>query len=142
MVIGLCVAAPVSAQSELVIVKDTAAKEYHRPGCPIVRDGKDVLAMTRAEAESRGFKSHRDCDPAVQAPAAQSGAAPSTPKPPPETVYLDRSTKYYHRKTCPKLGTHVEAVTVTAVGKRWACPTCKPPVPKRSTDPLVPRWRG
>jgi hypothetical protein len=142
MVLGLCVVPTVSAQSELVIVKDTAAKEYHRPGCPIVRDGKDVLAMTRAEAESRGFKAHRDCDPAVQPTSPQSGAAPSKPKAPPEMVYIDSSTKYYHRKTCRKLGPHAEAIAVTAIGKRWPCPTCKPPVPKRSTDPLVPRWRG
>lgn len=142
MVLVLCVAARSSAQSELVIVKDTAAKEYHRPGCALVRDGKDVLAMTRAEAQSRGFKPHRDCDPAVQGTPAPSGAPAAKAPAPPETVYIERSTKFYHRKTCAKLGAHPEAVAVTAVGKRWPCPTCRPPVPKRSTEPLVPRWRG
>ena len=142
MVFVLCVPARSSAQSELVIVKDTAAKEYHSPGCAVVRDGKDVVAMTRAEAVSRGFKPHRDCDPAVQAPAAPPGAPAAKPTAPPATVFIDSSTKYYHRKTCAKLGAHPEAVAVTAVGKRWPCPTCRPPVPKRTTEPLVPRWRG
>jgi len=145
MLMVVCAAGAPTAQSELVIAKQTPTKEYHRPDCPVIRDGKDVLAMTRAEAESRGFKAHRDCDPSKQtAPADQPprGDASARPKTPPETVYIDASSRYYHRKTCAKLGTHPEAVAVTGVGKRWPCPTCRPPVPKRSTEPLVPRWRG
>ena len=134
-----------SAQSELVVTKAGATKEYHRPDCPVIRDGKDLVAITRAEAESRGYKAHRDCDPSKQPASAdqpQRGAGASHANAAPETVYVDASTRYYHRKTCAKLGTHPEAVPVTAVGKRWPCPTCRPPVPKRSSDPLVPRWRG
>jgi hypothetical protein len=142
MMLVLGVAATSSAQSELVIVKDNAAKEYHRPGCPVVRNGTDVVAMTRAEAVSRGFKSHRDCESAMPGGSAQSETPPPKPKEPPQTVYVDRAPKYYHRKTCAKLGAHPEAVALTAVGKRWPCPTCRPPVSKRTAEPLVPRWRG
>lgn len=138
---------PISAQSEMVIVKGTSGqgeKNYHRPGCPVIGDGKDVLAMTRAEAESRGAKAHRDCDPALSAPAVgPQGPAATTPRTaPPETVFIDTAGTQYHRKNCARLEKDAKAVPLTSVGKRWPCPACRPPVPKRTTEPLVPRWRG
>lgn len=138
-------------QTEIVIVKEASGqgeKHFHRPGCPLVRDGKEIVAMTRAEAESREFKAHRDCDPAQSAATAQPQAAataqPQAPaaKAPPTTVFVDAGTTYYHRKNCPKLGKPAKSVALTAVSKRWPCPTCRPPVPKRATEPVVPRWRG
>jgi hypothetical protein len=136
----------IAAQSEMVIAREGVGqgeKNYHRPGCPVVRDGKGVVAMARAEAESRGFKAHRDCDPALSAPAAPQGATvPTLRKAPPETVFIDTAATHYHRKDCAKLGAGAKAVAVTDVGKRWPCPTCRPPVPKRTADPVVPRWRG
>jgi hypothetical protein len=41
--------ATTTLQSEMVIVKE-GTKEYHRAGCEVIRDGKGVLAMTRAQA--------------------------------------------------------------------------------------------
>jgi hypothetical protein len=133
-----------AAQSELVLVKPSTAAaqgQYHRPSCPVVRDGKDVLAMTRAEAESRGYKSHRDCDPA-QTPAHADGkgasAAPVAPEP---SVVVDAAGKYYHQRGCSLIGKEPRTVLLKDAGKRWPCPTCKPPIRKRA-DPLVSRWRG
>ena len=132
--IWLCAAPTLSSQSELVIVKE-GAKLYHWPGCPVVRDGAGVTAMTRAQAESRQYKAHPDCDPAnPKAPAPK--AAP----PPPVTVYADGS-KYYHRKECGKLTTApaVKAVSLEEAGKTlWPCPDCKPPVRRRSTENAIP----
>ena len=144
---ALCGPGAVAAQSEMVIVKEASGqgdKHYHRPGCPVVRDGKDVLAMTRAEAESRGFKAHRDCEAASSAQPPQGPGTASTkpPSPPPETVFVDSGTTYYHRKNCARLGKDAKGIALTAVGKRWPCPACRPPVPKRTTEPVVPRWRG
>ena len=137
----------IAAQSEMVIAREGTGqgeKHYHRPGCAVVRDGKGVVAMARAEAESRGFKAHRDCDPALSAPAAAPpGATSATPsKAPPETVFIDAAATHYHRKDCARLGKDARPLPVTDVGKRWPCPACRPPVPKRTTEPLVPRWRG
>lgn len=50
------------AQSELVIHKE-GSTQYHRPGCEVIGNGKDVLALTRAQAEARGDKPHSGCDP-------------------------------------------------------------------------------
>jgi hypothetical protein len=135
---ALLPAAP-SAQSELVIhVQGT--KLYHRPGCPDLGDSKNVLAMTRAQAESRGYKQHETCDPAnPDAPRAAGRSAA------PVTVYLDGS-RYYHRSTCSRLPDDedekkkkVKAASLEVAGKsHWPCPTCKPPVRKRSAEPAVP----
>ncbi len=119
----------------MVIHKD-GTKLYHRPGCPVIVDGTGVLAMTRAQAEGRGYKSHEDCDPANPQAKAPQPAAPA-----PVTVYVDGG-KHYHRKDCRRL-TDADAVkpaVLEVVGKeKWPCPVCRPPVRKRSTENAIPR---
>ena len=133
----LVLAAPLFAQSELVIYKE-GTKLYHRAGCPILKNATDIVAMTRAQAESRGFKPHADCDP-----EAKKNAPPAAPVPPrpPEMVFLN-NTKYYHRKDCRKLdaaGKGVRAVPLDEAGKtHWPCPDCRPPVRRKSSEPAVP----
>jgi len=114
------------ASTEYVLVKP-GSKEYHRPGCDVVRDAKDVVAMTRAEAESRGLKPHAACDPA-KAPSAKSGA------PAVQYVFVELGDKRYHRATCPKLGKSHERITLAAAAEKkyWPCPVCKPPIRKRA----------
>jgi hypothetical protein len=148
--LAFCVPALLAGQGELVIVKEGTGGQlqYHRPGCPVVRDGKDVLAMTRGEAESRGYKGHRDCDPATApatkdaagaTPSARQGDARPTPE---EFVFVDAGGKYYHQQGCQKIGKETRKVQLKEVGKRWPCPTCRPPIRKRTDAPLVPGWRG
>jgi|SRR5437762_11442988 len=109
------------ASTEYVLVKQ-GSKEYHRPGCEVVRDTKHVVAMTRAEAESRGLKPHAACDP--------SKAKSSTPAL--QYVFVEAGDRRYHRETCPKLGKTRERITLDEAAKRsyWPCPTCKPPIRK------------
>jgi hypothetical protein len=125
---------PARAQSEMVLHKE-GTRLYHRASCPVVQDMKGVVAMTRAQASSRGYTAHPDCDPEnPNAPAAKA------PPPKPETVYLDGS-KYYHRKTCAKIADpkSVKAVDLEVAAKsQWPCPTCRPPVRKKTTEPAVP----
>ena len=46
----LVAAAPAEAgQSELVIYKEGTGL-YHRPGCPLLKDATDLMAMTRAQS--------------------------------------------------------------------------------------------
>jgi hypothetical protein len=127
------------AQSELVIHRE-GSTQYHRPGCEVIREGKDVLALTRAQAEARGYKPHPACDPEQRrssAPAAGSQA----PAAKPATVYVN-GTKYYHRKDCRKLEANPKAVraeSLDTAGKScWPCPDCRPPVRKRNpgSEPL------
>jgi hypothetical protein len=128
--------------SELVIVREQETpKRYHRPGCDVIRDGKGVLAMTRAQAESRGYTPHRECDPSAApatagAPAAGRGAAAEP------NVMIDAAGKYYHRENCPRIGPSPRKVALKDAGKRWPCPSCKPPVRKPVEAPLIPRWKG
>jgi hypothetical protein len=125
---------PAVAQAELVIHKE-GTKFYHWPSCPVVRDMSGVLAMTRAQAEARGYKAHPDCDP-----SNPNAPAPKAPPPPPASVYLDGS-KYYHRKDCKTLRqpASAKAVQLESAGKtHWPCPTCRPPVRKRSTESAIP----
>jgi hypothetical protein len=136
-----------AAQSELVVVKKegAGASQYHRPGCPAVRDTKDVLAMTRAQAESRGSKAHPDCDPsavsAAGAPPAAVAGAQGKPGAAEEPVFIDASGSAYHRQGCAKMGGGQRKVLLKDVAKRWPCASCRPPIRKRAETPLVPGWR-
>ena len=110
------------SQGELVITREGTAA-YHRPGCPEIHNRKDVLAMTRAQAERRGMKAHAECDPA-KAPA---GAKPLPP------VFVDSAGKYYHRAKCAKLGPGARQVTVEQVARtHWPCRVCKAPIRPRA----------
>ena len=124
-------------QAELVIYKEGTGL-YHRPGCPLLKDATDITAMTRAQAESRGYKPHADCDPDQKKPE---GAPAQSPPPAPVTVYLSDG-RYYHRKDCAKLkegGKQVRSESLETAGKsHWPCPACRPPVRKKSAGPAVP----
>lgn len=106
--------------TEYVLVKQ-GSKEYHRPGCEVVRDTKHVVAMTRGEAESRGLKPHAACDPA-------NGSAKAAV----QYVFVEPGDQRYHRETCSKLGKARQRITLDEAAKRkyWPCPVCKPPVRK------------
>ena len=122
-------AAAPAAQSELVLTKP-GSKEYHRPHCHVVKDGKNVTALTRAKAMAAGLTAHAVCDPAQAGPPPESSAsAPAAPV----YVYTDGS-RYYHKKDCAKLGKDPDPkkTDLEEAGKKlWPCPTCKPPIRKR-----------
>jgi len=124
-----------AGQSELVIYKE-GSRVYHRAGCPALKDLTGVMAMTRAQAESRGYKPHPECDP------EQTKTEPrQQPPAPPPTVYLSDG-RYYHRKDCAKLGSDPKRIrpeSLEVAGKsHWPCPVCRPPVRKKSAEPAVP----
>ena len=122
--LALLTASP-NTQPELVIVRE-GGKQYHRPGCPLIRDGKGVLAISRGEAESRQLKPHPECDPSDPRNTLDT-ARPAAPV----YVYTD-SSKYYHREKCAKLGADPKRVTVeVAAKKQWPCGVCKPPIRPR-----------
>ena len=125
----LAFAAPAFHQSELVIVKK-GASDYHRPGCTIISDGVDVLAMTRAQAEGRKLKAHPACDPSKAPP--ESGGPATAAKSPTVYVYVNDGGKLYHRETCKRLGKDKKKTALDEAGrKHWPCPTCRPPIRKR-----------
>jgi hypothetical protein len=111
------------ASTEYVLVKQ-GSKEYHRPGCEVVRDATNVVAMMRAEAESRGLKPHAACDPSE----AKNNASAV------QYVFVEPGDKRYHRETCTKLGKTRERITLEQAAKKkyWPCPVCKPPIRKRA----------
>lgn len=131
----LAIQAPL--QSPLVLQKERT-REYHRPWCALVRDGRDVLALTQAQAEARGLRSHEACEkepPNAPAPSAgTTGRKPAAPV----VVFLD-GTKYYHREKCVKAVGPLTNATLDAAGRsRWPCPSCRPPVRRKSEGPAVP----
>lgn len=120
---------PAHAQSELVIVKQ-GTSEYHRPGCAVVSDGVDVLAMTRAQAEGRKLTAHEACDPAKAAAAGPDASGTAAAKP--VFVYVDASAKHYHLEKCERLGKGRKKIALAEAGlKHWPCTVCKPPIRKR-----------
>jgi hypothetical protein len=125
------------AQPELVIHKEGTAL-YHRADCAEIRNGKNVMALTRAQAEARGLKSHPACDPSRVDPdiaaSAKSGEAL-----PVLFVRVDDS-KYYHRDTCPALQKDSKRVELESAGRtHWPCPKCRPPVRKKRVEPAIPK---
>lgn len=115
-------------QDALVLIRPSDSL-YHWPGCPVVRDAKDVLAMTQGQAAGRGKKPHAECDPrtVAQTPAERKRAeALKTP------LFVASNDKYYHREKCGKLGTPSRKVTLEdASRKHFPCRTCKPPIRPR-----------
>lgn len=119
--------APAGAAQDLVLNKE-GTPLYHRPWCDVVRDGRGVLALSRAQAHGRGLKPHADCDrePPRDAPAADKPATPVF-------VFTDAG-KHYHRERCAKLGRNPRKVALTEAGRKlWPCPACKPPIRKRQS---------
>jgi hypothetical protein len=125
-------AAGAAAQGEMVVVKEGAA-EFHRPGCPVVLDVTGVLAMTVAQAQSRGLKPHPACDPSkVPPPAAGDSRGRTSAKPAPVFVFVDSAGKHYHRERCARLGSGVKKIGIDAAAKNyWPCPVCRPPIRAR-----------
>ena len=131
--------AALTPQTELVITR-AGSKEYHRPHCELVRQGGDVLAMTRSQAEAKGFTPHEACDPS-KAPPSDPQRPPSAATPAkPIYVFIDGG-KHYHREKCAKLGRAPKRVAIEeAAKKQWPCPVCKPPIRPRK-NPTDARGR-
>jgi len=111
-------------QTEYVLVKP-GSKLYHQPNCEQLAGAKGVTAMTRSQAEARGFTQDPACDPAKHPPGEKKKAAPVF-------VYVQPDGKYYHREHCAKAGASPKSVTLDeAARKYWPCPVCKPPIRKR-----------
>ena len=111
-------------QTEYVLVK-RGSKLYHQPNCEQLAGAKGVTAMTRSQAEARGFTQDPACDPAKHPPGEKKKAAPVF-------VYVQPDGKYYHREHCAKAGASPKRVTLDeAARKYWPCPVCKPPIRKR-----------
>lgn len=135
LVLPLAVALGAAGQPELVIHKEGTTM-YHRPGCDAVRDGKDVLALTRGQAEGRGLKAHEACDPAAEGGNASAGGSAEAA---PTFVHVDTS-KYYHLESCLRLQKESKRIDLEVAGKtHWPCPRCRPPVRKRRTEPAIPK---
>jgi hypothetical protein len=123
LLILLTAAGALAPQGEMVLQKE-GDKQYHRPGCPVVREPKGVLALSRAQAESRGLVPHDGCDPSKASPDGKAAEEPVF-------VFLDDS-KYYHREDCKKMkGKPRRESLEIGAKKRWPCPVCKPPIRKR-----------
>lgn len=120
------------AQTEMVI-SVSGTPEYHRAGCQRLRDAKEVLAMTVAQAHGRGLEPHADCDPAQSPQGPESDPKKAGASAKPAMVLIDVGGKYYHRDTCAKLSGKTKRVTVTEAAKlkHWPCPTCKRPIRPR-----------
>jgi len=105
----------------------------------VIRDGAGVLALSVGQAEARGFKPHKECDPAnapAEPGATPGGAArPPAPKPRPLPVYVwvNARDRYYHRADCRKLGATRAKILLDAnsVKEYWPCTVCRPPIRKR-----------
>ena len=114
------VAVGILSAQELVITRE-GSKEYHRPACEVIQGRSDILAMQRGQAEARGFKPHKECDPAFVPPAPKA-----------VMVTVDDAARYYHRDKCAKIAKSPRQVTLDeAAKKHWPCPTCKPPIRPR-----------
>jgi hypothetical protein len=117
------------ASQDLVLQKEGTSL-YHRPWCDVVRDGKNVLALSRGQAHARGLKPHAECDrdrPAAPAPDDKTGSARAAP------VFVFVGTgSHYHREGCARLGRNAKRLSLDEAGRRfWPCTKCKPPIRKR-----------
>lgn len=107
-------------------------KAYHRPGCEVIRDGKGVMAMTRAQAESRKFTQHDGCDPAKQPEPEPSPSGKPSGKPAAAPVVFVDGGRHYHKEDCKRLGKDSKKMALDEAGRKlWPCTVCKPPIRPR-----------
>lgn len=115
-------AASTGNRNEYVVIVP-GSKEYHRPGCELVRGAKAPTVLMKFQAEDRGLKAHADCDPANMQPDG-------TPKPKPVFVYVQKDDNKYHKAGCTLLKKDASRVLLDkdAVRGRWPCTVCRPPL--------------
>jgi hypothetical protein len=105
----------------------------------VIRDGKNVLALTLGQANLRGLKPHAQCDKEPPGVAGTTGNGGSRKPAAPVFVYVD-GTKYYHRQDCAKRsGVEKRETLDVAARTHWPCPACRPPVRKKGDPPAVPK---
>jgi methylphosphotriester-DNA--protein-cysteine methyltransferase len=137
----LAFASAASAQGQLVIVTERT-KQYHRPWCPVVRDGKqnDIVAMNLGQAELRGFKPHPACESATPPAGAPTGPGATAVQEPQRAIYVFTAAgdTRYHKENCARLPKARKKVRLEDAGKKlWPCSVCRPPVRKRT--PAIPK---
>ena len=132
-------AQPVTPSSQTLVIYKQGTSEYHRPWCPVIRDGKDVIAVTLGQANGRGLKPHAACQNEPPNATGTTGDIVSARKPAaPVYVFLD-ATKYYHREDCAKRIGRLKRETLDVAARTyWPCPACRPPVRKKSDAPAIP----
>jgi hypothetical protein len=110
---------PAAAAGSTYVVIYAGSKEFHTPSCPLVQNAKGASVLLRAQAAGKGYKQHKDCDPATIAEANA-----------PATVYVAASDKVYHRADCKVLPKDAKKVPLDekAVKGRWPCTVCRPPI--------------
>ena len=110
-----------------LVVAIPGGKQYHQPGCPLVRNaGSKVQVMKQSEAERRGLTAH-DCSDPGTAERDAAAAVNATP------VYVQPNDKQYHTSGCKRLKPDATATRVEkAAQDHWPCPVCKPPIRKRA----------
>jgi hypothetical protein len=113
----------VTTSGSALVVVIPGSKQFHQPGCPLVRKaGSQVKVMKQAEAERRGFTPHDCGDPGN--PQRDAAAATNA-----STVYVQANDKQYHASGCKRLKPGAAAITVEkAAQDHWPCPVCKPPI--------------
>jgi hypothetical protein len=131
--------APTFASAQNLVVHKQGTREYHRAWCPVIRDGRNVLALTLGQANARGLKAHADCDKEPPGVTGTTGDSASSKPSAPIFVFAD-GTKYYHREKCSKVAGSAKRESLeTAAKTHWPCPTCRPPVRKKTEGPAVPQ---
>lgn len=114
---------PAAGSAAEYVVTVPGSKEYHRPGCDLVRAAKAPAVLLKSQAEGRGLKPHADCDPVNLQPDG-------TPKPKPVFVYIQKDDNKYHKAECALVRKDATRVRLDkdAVRGRWPCTVCRAPV--------------
>lgn len=135
----LAVPCATAAQGQLVIATE-GTRQYHRPSCPLVREGKqqDIVAMNLGQANARGYKPHPACHSEDAGNETGSTEEPAPERQPRVFVYTAPNDTRYHKENCAKLGKERRKVALEEAGKKlWPCSECRPPVRKRT--PAIPK---
>jgi hypothetical protein len=119
--------AQITTSGSALVVAIPGGKQYHQPGCPLVRKaGSKVRVMKQAEAERRGLTAHDCSDPGTAERDAAAAANAST-------VFVQPNDKQYHASGCKRLKAGATALTLDkAAQDHWPCPVCKPPIRQRA----------
>jgi hypothetical protein len=126
---------PVQAKGQrpTFVVMIDGSREYHAPGCALVRDNDTSKLLPLGDAEAKGIRPHAECHtPPKRTPAGAGGATTATAREragtAATTYWLDVKTRRYHRAGCGLIGLpRVQVTLARAIEQKYLpCRSCKP----------------
>lgn len=107
------------------VVMVDGSREYHTPGCALVRGNATSKLLSFGDAEAKGITPHAECHASA---SGKANAPPSSAVGASAAYWLDVKTRRYHRAGCSLIGLPRVQISLARAGeqKYLPCRSCRP----------------